>query len=256
MQSWNSPRENALYNVHPVLKQLADRNIDLPDTVTAAAATLARIENSRPAEPPTDAIRRAILDAADQDTLDRLVLAELGHSRLAAEHRQAILDAAVAVMSAIRAEHDTIFAQLAALAHKQIEHLEAVAQLPTTDVMQLVRDGNHKGAQLVAGTDAAATELEVLYDLRDDFLSGGFDKMTLGHVDCSRWRDPDKPGRGATPAERCLDGLIEQENELWFPTRDQALDAARPIFERDKAKADENAAVRRTQNAAAQAFAR
>jgi hypothetical protein len=185
------------------------------------------------------------------------VLAELGHPRWAAEHRQALLDAAVAVLAAIRADEDGhIFDQLKQLADKQIEHLEAVALLPTTDVMQLVRDGNHKGAQLVAESDTAATELEMLYGLRDDFLSGGLDKMRLGHVDCSRWRDPDKPGRGATPAERCVDGLIEQENELWFPTRDQALNAARPIFEKDKAKADENAAVRRAQNAAAQAFAR
>lgn len=256
MQSWNSPRENALYNVDGALKQLADREIDLPDNVTAAVAVLHRIKNSRPAEPPTDAIRRAILDGADRATLDRLVLDELGHSRLAAEHRQAHIDAAVRVLAAIRAAHDDIFPQLKVLADKKVEHLNAVNALDTVDVMALVRAGNHRGAQLVAEVDTVAAELEALCEIRDGFLiAGGYEAMRLGHVDASRWRDPDKLGRGSTPAERCLDGLA-QGNELWFPTKQEAIEAARPAYERAQRKAESVAQVRRAQNHAAAAFAR
>lgn len=255
MPSWNSPRENALYEVHGVLKKLTARGIELPAAVTTAAATLERIETTRPEQPPRTAIREAILADTDPVHINGLVLAELGHSRLAAEHQQARIDAAGAVLSAIRAEHDHIFAQLKALADKQIEHLHAVADLETTDVMALVRVGNHRGAQLVAETETVATERVVLVELRDNFLAGGLDKMRLGHVDVSRFRDPDKLGHGATPAERCLDGLA-QGNELWFPTKTEAIEAARPAFERAHRKAGEAAAIRREQNRAAAAFAR
>lgn len=255
MPSWSNARENALYEVHGILQQLADRGINLGDTITAAEAVLTRIENSRPAEPPADAIRHAILDGADQATLDRLVLAELGHTRLAAEHQQARIDAAARVLAAIRADDDGhIFEQLKTLADKAIEHLDAVNALDTVDVMALVRAGNHRGAQLVAETETVATELEVLFELRD-FLAGGLDRLRLGHVDCSRWKDADRLGRGATPAERFLDGLA-QGNEIYFPTKEEAIEQARPTFERTQAKADETAAIRKAQNAAAGAFAR
>ena len=113
MPFWNSPRENALYNVHGILDKLAARGVELPESVTASAATLDRIETTRPEQPPADAIRRAILADADPAHIDALVLTELGHSRLAADHRQAQIDAAVAVLAAIRADHDhSIFAQL------------------------------------------------------------------------------------------------------------------------------------------------
>ena len=120
--------------------------------------------------------------------------------------------------------------------------------------MQLVRAGNHRGAQLVAETETVATELEVLFELRD-FLAGGLDKVRLGHVDASRFRDPEKLGRGATPAQRCLDGLAKG-NELWFPTKGEAIEAARPAYERAQRKAADNAQIRREQNRGAAAFAR
>lgn len=210
---------------------------------------LDRVEAGRPAEPAPDAIRRALLAGADPAHIDALLLNELGHARLTGEYRQAVIDAALAVLAAIRADHDhSIFEQLKALADKAIEHLDAVAEL-------LVRSGDHRGAQLVAEVEPIAAELESLFELRDDFLTGGLDKMRLGHVDCSRGKDPDKLGRGATPAERFLDGLA-QGNELHFATKQEAIEAAKPAFERAQQKADETAAIRRQQNAASQAFAR
>ncbi len=185
-------------------------------------------------------------------------MADLGHARLAAEHQQARIDAALAVLNTIRAAHDEIFPQLKSLADKAIEHMHAVADLDSRDVMQLVRAGDHKAAQLVAETDTIAAELEALYQLRDGHLTpGGLESMRLGHgVDASRWRDgaPHKSGKGDTPAARFLDGLT-RGNKLWYPTQAEAVEAARPIWNKLQGQAEAAEQARQSQNRDAAAFA-
>jgi hypothetical protein len=255
MQPWKNARTNATYQAHGVLEQLNDRDVTLPDSVTAAIATLERIENDPPRQPSQTALREAILDGAEQEQINALLLADLGHQRLRGEHAQARIDAALAVLRAIRDAHDDLHLQLKTRAEKQIDHLDAVAALDTADVMQLVRAGDHRGAQLVAEVDVAAAELDALYGIRDGYLAaGGYDAMRLGPVDASRWRDPEQPGRGDTPAARFLDGL-RRGNTLWFPTKSEALDAAEPAYQRAQRKAERDAQVRRQQNRDATTFA-
>jgi hypothetical protein len=160
------------------------------------------------------------------------------------------------VLRAVRESHDTLFPQLKDLADKEIQHLDAVAALDTRDMMALVRRGDHHGAQLVAEVDTVAAELEALYELRDGYITpGGYEAMRLGHVDASRWRNPERPGRGDTPAESFLDGLASR-NRLWFPTAAEAVEEARPFYEKANRKAAHDAEIRREQNHAAAAFAR
>ena len=191
----------------------------------------------------------------DQDTINALLLQDLGVSRLQTEHNQARIEAALSVLRAIRAAHDNLYPQLKVLADKQIQHLEAVAALDTTDVMTLVRAGDHKGAQFVAEVDVVAAELDAIYSLRDGYVvRGGSDAMRVGSVDASRWRDPERPGRGNSIAEQFLNGL-HRGNTLWFPTPAEAVATAQPVYDKLQRKAEQAAQVRRNQNRNAAAFA-
>ena len=258
MQPWNNRRNSAIHNARAVLEQLNTR-IVLPELVAAAVHRLDRITNSAPKQPAADAIRAAIFDGADQDNINALLLQDLGYARLAAEHQQARVDAALAVLQTIHDAHDDIYPQLKALADKQIEHLHTVAQLDTRDIMALVRTGEHKAAQAVAETNSIAAELDALYQLRDGYLvPGGLETMRPGHgVDATRWRDgnPHKAGKGDTPATRYLDGLVRCGNTLWYPTQAEAIDAARPAWLKLQGQHQEAERIRREQNRAAAAFA-
>lgn len=255
MQPWKNSRNNALFQAHGLLDQLADRKITLPEPVAAAVDTLNRIEGTAPKPPAQNAIREAILADRNADHINSLLLAELAHQRHAAEHQNAKVDAALVVLAAVIDTRDDIFPQLKAQADMAIAHLTAAAKLSSQDVMQLVRDGDHKGAQLVAEVDTVAAELDTLYSLRDGYLyRGGYESLRVGPVDASRWKNPDTPGRGTSVAAQFLDGLT-RKNTLWFPTQGQAVEAAQPAYRREKAEAEQRERIRREQNARARAFA-
>jgi hypothetical protein len=251
---WNNARDNAVYQARGALEQLGQRNIDLPDSVTAEVAVLDRINAAPPMRPSTTALREAMLAGASEDEINALLLQDLGFARLQVEHNQAKIDAALIVLRAIRNAHDYLYPQLKALADKQIEPPEAVAALDTVDVMQLVRVGDHRAAQLVAGVDVVAAELDALYSIRDGYLAaGGYEAMRLGPVDASRWRDPEHAGRGNSVADRFLDGL-RNGNQLWFPTKTEARAAAQPVYDKLQHQAEQAAKIRRQRNRNAAAF--
>ena len=145
--AWNS-RDGAPYSLRTILKQLDDRGIELPDTVTDKVARLARIEAERPAEPEHTALRDAILAGADRAELDGLLLDELGSQRLRSSYAQAILTAASSALSALRKARDEIHPRLAELADDAITKLRRIEALGSVSLDQLVRTGRHEEARL------------------------------------------------------------------------------------------------------------
>jgi hypothetical protein len=246
--SWDR-RQSAPYTVRTVLKQFDDREIELPETVTAAVAELQRIQAEHPAEPEHAALHDAVLAGADRAELDRLLLIELGAQRLRVAYTQATLTAADRVLGAIMRARDEIHPQLRALADDAIAKLTAVAKLGDATLDALVREGRHDDAQAVAAVDITAAELNELYNLRDQHIvPGGAQALSVGHVNASRWRDPIAAAHysgGATLAEQFLTGL-KGGVELWFPTPEEAVEVAQPIYARLQAEAEEVAAHQRS----------
>ncbi|MGE7002978.1 hypothetical protein ACQKHK_12660, partial [Staphylococcus capitis] len=200
MPAWKN-NDDPRYTARAALQEFAARGIDMPDSVTAAVDTLERIVAARPAKPPVDALRKLIVDGADEAEINDALLADLGHQRLFAEYQQAEQDAARTVTREIRNAADTLFPQLEQLARNAISTLEAVAGLGDTDLATLVRQGRHDDARALADFETVGEELHHLYALRDDYLTpGGFKSMLVDGVDCTQWSDPRKPhhhGRGS-----------------------------------------------------------
>jgi hypothetical protein len=246
--AWDS-RDGAPYRVRDVLKQFGDRNIEVPDSVTTAVEVLDRVEAAAPVEPPHDAIRKAILAGADDDAINALLLQDLGHTRLRGEHGQARIDAAGRVLGAILRSRDDLHPQLRELAVAAIATLTTVAELGGASLDTLVRERRVKDAQALAEVDIAAVELDALYNLRDRFLTpGGGQALTVGHVNASRWRDPIAAGHyvsGSTLAEHFASGL-RAGIELWYPTPEEAVEVAQPMYAKLQRKAEEIAAKQRS----------
>jgi hypothetical protein len=162
------------------------------------------------------------------------VLVELGAQTLRSSHTQATLTAATRVLGAIMEARDEIHDQLAELAEEAIRKLEAVEAIGDTSLDQLVRTGRHDEARLYADCEIIATELDQLYTLRDLYLTpGGGDAVRVGHFDASRWRNPTKVENhlhGGTLAENYLAGL-GAGGALWYPSAEEAVDAAQPLYD-------------------------
>jgi hypothetical protein len=246
---WN--RDSAPYNVRDVLKQFAARNIKVPQSVNDARAVLDRVEAATPQEPEHDAIRKAVLAGADDDEINALLLADLGSTRLRAEYGQARIDAAGRVLRTILRAADELHPQLRELADEGIAKLTTVAELGGASLDTLVRDRRVKDAQALAELDIVATELDALYQLRDRFLTpGGAQAFTVGGaVNAGRWRDPIAAGHyatGSTLADQFVSGLRGGAG-LWFPTLDEGLAVAQPIYDKLQRQAEQTAARRRSE---------
>lgn len=231
--SWNT-RDGMPYRAADARKQLHARGVELPEAVTAAYEVLDRITAAAPATPEPGAIRAAILDGANAATIDGLLLAELGHSRLRVEWAQARIDAAGRVLRALRQNTETVHDQLKVQAVELIDQLDHIAGLDQP-LDALVLDGRHDDAQLLAQVDTIAAELDALYTIRDRFLlpsAGRPDQIAVDGINCSRWRDPRPVSRHArgnrSIAESFTDGL-RAGGKLWYPTAEQAVQAAQPI---------------------------
>ncbi len=226
-------RAGAPLEVRDALGQLGSRGIPTPGAVTEALAVLRRVEAAEPAAVDPQAIRRAYLAGADQTEIDRLLLADLGATRLRSEWAQGRIGAAVAVLTALRESAAEIYPALREQAAQAVKTLQAVAELDAgATVDGLVRGGRVEDAKLLAGAEEVAAELNRLYQFRDQYLlGGGLRSVAVNGFDCSRWRDPvsaAKYARGQTPADQYVAGLREG-CELWYPTGAEARAAAQEL---------------------------
>jgi hypothetical protein len=249
--AWND-RSTAPFNVRDVLKQFAARNIEVPQSVNDAVAVFDRVEAATPQEPEHDAIRKAVLADADDDEINALLLADLGSTRLRAEYGQARIDAAGRVLRTILRAADELHPQLRERADEGIAKLSTVADLGGASLDTLVRERRVKDAQALAELDIVATELDALYQLRDRFLTpGGGQAFSVGSgsVNAGRWRDPiaaQHYATGNTLADQFVSGLRGGAG-LWFPTLDEALAVAEPIYDELQRQAEQTAARRRSE---------
>ncbi|MGY4648408.1 hypothetical protein [Mycobacterium sp. URHB0021] len=267
--AWNSESATQHYTARTALKEFAARKIKLPDTVTAAVATMEWVTVQRPTQPAADTIRQLILADVGPELISAAVVDDIGHSRLFAEYQQAEREAAIRVLQAFREEHDAIFEQLAEQAQQLITVITTVASLdPDIRLADLVRQGRTDDAKAMAELETSAEELLALYNLRDNYIvSGGAKAMRIGVTDCSQWMDPRLPdhhsaahhGQPHRTDEQTLGSAllrgIRSGGKLWFPNKDEALAQAEPIAYEEQGKAQRLAEVRKQQTADSHAFA-
>ena len=230
--SWNR-RDGSPYRARSVLAALNARGIEQPHTVAQAVAVLDRIEADKPAEPHPQALHDAIVAGATPDELDAIVLRDLGSHRIRTAFEQARLTAAVAVLRAILDARDEIHAHLAEQAATLIGKLEAIAALDDARLDTLIREGRTGDARALADKEIVGQELSELHQLRDLYLTPpGVDVRPSG-VDCTVWVDPRKAAHlhGDSRADVFLDG-IRRGAQLWYPSAEQAAEAAAPIAAR------------------------
>lgn len=231
MSRWNS-REDWPRKAREVIKILEARSIPVPANVTAAVAVLDRIESVKPVAPEHTAIRQAYLDGANAKQLDSLVLADLGAARLGTEWRQAHIDAAGAILTAVLEAAGEILPALTEQAEAAIGKLVRIADLGGAKLDDLVRAGRGDDARLLADVDLIAADLDACYDLRDRYLTrGGPLALTVNSVNASVWRDPIKARhhlKADTAAGRYIAGLNAGAG-LWFPTPAEAREVAQQI---------------------------
>ncbi|MGE3842415.1 MAG: hypothetical protein AB7I50_12590 [Vicinamibacterales bacterium] len=236
-------RSGTLHRARNAVNQLTARGIELPDSVAAAVAVLDRVQAAAPAPPKTTAVREAILAGADDSEIDRLLLADLAHTRLRSEHTQAVVIAAERVLAAVMAERDNLHAALKVLAEHAIEQLDRVASFDGASLEELVRAGRHDDAKALAEVEVVGAELKALYEIRDTYLTpGGPEARQAGHFDCSEFVDC-RVGYRHHSIDRSVAGnyvyALRQGAELHYPTAEEALAAAAPIYaawERDAAR--------------------
>ena len=80
-------------------------------------------------------------------------------------------------------------------------------------------------------------------------MPGGAEAARAGQFNATQWRDPVKVAnylRGNTVTEHFIAGL-RAGGSLWFPTKEQALEVAAPLYAAWEQNAAETAALRRQQ---------
>lgn len=218
------------FSLQRALTALETRRIELPQPFVEAVELWRNLTNNRPAEPLDTALRDAIIAQADDLTLGSTLLNSIGSARLQAAWTQAINVTASRALRQLLEHRNEIHAQLRAQADELIGKLVQVAALGDVPLNTLVREGRHDQARLLAEVDGTAAELDALYQFAAVYLTpGGFRSLNVGHINCSRWRngpDIDHALRGGI-TEGFLSGLrATPAGELWFPTAEQAIEAA------------------------------
>jgi hypothetical protein len=244
-------RQDAPYLLRDALTGFESRGIALPDEVNAAVAHWEAIKARTPTDQAPTALRDAIAGGADDNTLDRLLVRDLGSTRLKSAYTQAAISAASAALAAILDHRADIHRQLSKLADDAIKKLETIAALGDTTLDSLVRSGRTADARVFADRQVIGAELHALYGLRDAYLlPGGVKAARVGHVDCTQWRDisaVDGHLYGDTVVDRYLGGLRAGGGALWFPSGEEAVAAAQPIHDQWQREAEAAAAERRAQ---------
>jgi hypothetical protein len=238
-------RENNLYNAKEGIAALAARNIEVPARVADALAALRDIEAAEPAKPEYTTIRSLYRAGADQKQLDAALLADLGYTRLHSEWTQARIDAAGAVLVAIRDSANEIFPALRDQADAAIEKLTQIADLGAgVQLDTLIRSGRTDQARLVADLPAIVADLDSAYNFRDRYLTpGGARTLAVANINASRWADPEaaaEHARGKTVAGQYLAGL-RAGLVLHFPSPQDAIAAAQEIANRRAGEAQQRA---------------
>lgn len=225
---WNR-REGSPFRARAVIKALNQRGIPLTDNIAQALDDLDRIEAELPAEPEPTALHDAIIDGADAQVLDDLVLRELGSSRIRAAYAQAKLTAAVSVLRALIEDRDELHAYLADRAQQCIDTLTRCAAI-SEPIDSLIRSGRTDEAKALADKELAGRELSELYQLRDIHLTPDSVEVRPAGVDCSQWVDPRKVTNlhGDSPADTYINGL-RRGGVLHYPTPEEAAALAAPI---------------------------
>ena len=227
--------QDAPFALQRALTALESRHIELPQPVQAAADLWRTITASRPAEPPTSALRDAVIAQADETELGAALLLDLGAGRLSSAWAQAGTETASRALQAILTHRQEIHTQLAPLADELIAKLQATAALGDTPINTLIREGLHDEARLLAEVDSFAADLDSLYTFSAQYLTpNGFRSLNVGHINCSRWRngpDIDHALRGGI-TEGLLSGLrATPAGELWFPTAEEAIAVAQRYWD-------------------------
>lgn len=222
---------------HDAIGEFADRAITIPNAVTAAVELLDRIVAARPSPPDPQTVRDLILDEAKPAAIDKALL-----NQVAAQHHrnawaQAVEVADRRVLAAILDHREHLHAALREQAETIIDRILRCAPI-TEPLAELIRQGRRDDADSVALLDGDAVELSNLYRVRDQYLTPGRDATErraaydVGGYRCDVWRDPDRVEhvpRQATVSGGYLEG-IRAGGQLWFPTVEEAREAAQPLF--------------------------
>lgn len=227
-------RSGNTYRARNAVQQLINRGIELPSTITSAVAVLDRVEADAPRQPDAAAIRHAIVDGADSEKINALLLSQLAFTKLQSEYAQAAQIAAQRVLTAILDERDSLHAALKMLADDAITKLQHVAALNGASLEELVRAGRHEDAQALAVVEVVGAELVALYDTRDLYLTpGGAESARAGHFECTQFRDPRVAARHRREDVSVVGNYLlalREGAELWFPNEEEALAAAAPLY--------------------------
>lgn len=203
------------------VSRLSELGVKLAKPITDAFAVLERLEKPLQ-QPPRRALRDALIDGADLAELQAIALAELTAPAIENARLAARGHAAEAVMDAIEDSAASIHKQLAERAAGAIAKLKAAADVGDVPLDRLLRDGRTEDAQFVAVAEVTAGELDRLYTLRDRLLWN----KTRPVRDVSRWTDDRYAGCAF------VDGL-RRGGELWFPTKDEAVQHGRQLADAD-----------------------
>lgn len=248
MSNWNLSGPDHIRRLGYLRRELDVRDVKLPGAVQIAVEQFDAVAAARPVQPDAAAVQAAIADEAEPQEVERLLIAEITFSRHQAAHSAALKTVAAQALTAVRENADELHAALAALAEPQIDHLEQVAALGAVTLLDLIRDGRHSDAELVAHAEAVAAEFEALSVLRDEFLATGIDSLPAA---VNRWRDPRPVERLNHPEAQTFGGLycrgLQAGAELWYPNADEIAEAAAAVLAGRRAAAERQQEIHRSQ---------
>jgi hypothetical protein len=225
---------DAPFQLRELLTSISSRNVNLPAPLVEGVQLWKRITESTPAPLPHNALRDAIIAGADEATVAGTLLQEVAGNRLTTAWQQAANKAAADALTVVMAHRNDIHAQLAVLADDCIAKIKSVADLGSTTLDTLVREGRHAEAKLYADRQTVASELNALYGIRDSYLvPGGGRTLKIDVYDCSRWQNPldiSNHVRGNGLAEQFISGL-SAGGILYYPTAEVAVEGAQRLWD-------------------------
>ena len=233
-------RTAAAWTARQATSEFTSRDIKLPKSVTDRLRHLDLVEARKPTEIPANAIREAYYRLDDDQAIEQIALQHTTFHLRQGGHTQAVADAGVAVLVALREARSTLHPKLADLAAGYIAHIEKSVEIDT-ELDVLIRANRHDDARVVAEKDVVAAKLDALYLVRDLYLTGkgkdgiGDADYGVAQFNCGRWRDPVKVMYHVREAHSIYEAYyhgIKAGGQLWFPTAEQAQAEARPVYDK------------------------
>lgn len=229
MQKQIDPR-TAAGQAHDLVEKLSAHGIKVSKPIKDAMNALTELEAHPPVKPApldiSDAVR-----AHDMDAAWELAHRFNSHNMIAQAYSDAVQDAGLDALTAIKADHAKIIEALRLNATRLIDKIESTVKIPT-DTTALIRDGRTDDALAVAQFETDAKALKALYDLRDK-VCRGIDFGKSKRYETAVWRNPDKivdysGWAPSGPAEAFRNGTVKG-GELWWPTPTQARERAQEL---------------------------